>query len=181
MSDGVRRISSAEVYRNPWMTVREDRVRYADGSLGVYGVVDKPDYALVVPWQDDGFHLVAQFRYPVSARFWEFPQGSWAGAGGPGGAEDLARAELREETGLLAGSLRRLGRVQVAYGYSTQGCEVFLAEDLTPGPAAREATESDMTQRWVSAKDLDGMIRTGRMADAASLAALTLLDRHVRG
>ncbi|MDQ3601656.1 MAG: ADP-ribose pyrophosphatase, partial [Actinomycetota bacterium] len=35
-------VRSREVYANPWMTVREDEVRRADGSDGIYGVVDKP-------------------------------------------------------------------------------------------------------------------------------------------
>lgn len=45
----IRTVSSREVYRNAWMSVREDDIRRPDGSEGVYGVVDKPDYALVIP------------------------------------------------------------------------------------------------------------------------------------
>lgn len=37
------------MYRNDWMTLREDHIRRPDGSRGVYGVIDKPDYALVIP------------------------------------------------------------------------------------------------------------------------------------
>lgn len=69
----MQRLSSHEVYRNPWMTVREDRVRRADGSTGIYGVVDKPDFALVLPRFQGGFWLVEQYRYPVDRRAWEFP------------------------------------------------------------------------------------------------------------
>jgi hypothetical protein len=64
------------VYVNPWMTVREDTTRYADGSSGVYGVIDKPDYALVIPLDGTRVHLVEQFRYPLGMRRWEFPQGT---------------------------------------------------------------------------------------------------------
>lgn len=42
-------LHSQEVYRNARMTVWEDQVQRADGSTGVYGVVDKPDFALVIP------------------------------------------------------------------------------------------------------------------------------------
>ncbi|MGC9669657.1 ADP-ribose pyrophosphatase [Planosporangium sp. 12N6] len=178
----VRRLGGRTVYRNAWMSVREDDVRRTDGSTGTYGVVDKPDFALVVPVEDGGFHLVEQYRYPVGGRFWEFPQGSWAG---PAPAEEegadalrLAAAELREETGLRAGWLRRLGRIHVAYGYASQGCHVFLAGDLAAGPAEREATELDMRQRLVSRAELDALVREGRMTDAASLAALALYDLH---
>jgi hypothetical protein len=39
--DEIQRIATREVYRNDWMTVREDRVRRPDGSDGIYSVVDK--------------------------------------------------------------------------------------------------------------------------------------------
>jgi 8-oxo-dGTP pyrophosphatase MutT (NUDIX family) len=184
-------LDSRLAYRNPWMTVREDRLRRPDGSDGLYGVVDKPDFVLVVPRERDGFHLVEQYRYPVGGRFWEFPQGSWpesaktsaadgtADAGEPsGGAELLARAELREETGLVAESLTWLGRIHVAHGYSSQRCHVFLAEGLTRGEPCREVTEADMVQCWADAATLDDMVADGLFVDAASLAALALLWRR---
>ena len=40
-------ISTREVYRNAWMSVREDVVRRPDGSTGLYGVVDQPDSAII--------------------------------------------------------------------------------------------------------------------------------------
>ena len=36
----MRTTGSREVYRNPWIRVREDVVERADGSAGVYGVVE---------------------------------------------------------------------------------------------------------------------------------------------
>ena len=72
-------MASREVYRNDWMTVREDQVRRPDGSDGIYGVVDKPTYALVIARDGDRFQLVEQFRYPLGLRRWEFPQGTAPG------------------------------------------------------------------------------------------------------
>lgn len=177
------RVGSRMAYRNPWMTVREDVLRRPDGSDGIYGVVDKPDFVLVLPLELDGFYIVEQYRYPVGGRFWEFPQGSWTeqDPDRPDDAAALARAELREETGLVARSLTWLGRLHVAHGYSSQGCNVFLAEDLTKRSPAREATEADMIRRWVSGAELDEMIAAGDFVDGPSLAALTLLRRHLGG
>jgi 8-oxo-dGTP pyrophosphatase MutT (NUDIX family) len=182
MSDDppIRQISTREVYTNPWLRLREDQVRYPDGSQGVYSVVDKPDFALVLPCVDDGFWLVQQFRYTVGSRQWEFPQGGWP-HGRSGSPEELAAAELAEETGLRAGSLRHLGRLFVAYGFTSQQYHVFLGEDLMPGEPDREATEADMICAWRSRAELDGMIADGTFADAHSLAALALFDRHRAG
>ena len=170
----MRTTSSREVYRNPWIRVREDAVVRDDGSTGVYGVVEKPHFGLVLPAERDGFWLVEQFRHPLGRRSWEFPQGTWP-AGDTGTAEELARAELAEETGLRAGSLRHLGHLDLAPGLSTQEFDVWLAEDLTAGPTAREATEADMRSAFVTETELRAMVRDGRFTDGPSLAALSLL------
>ena len=165
------------MYANPWISVREDVVRRADGSTGIYGVVDKADFALVVPRGVGGVWLVQQFRYPVGRRAWEFPQGTW-GHGTSGSPEDLARAELAEETGLRAGSLTRLGHLDLAAGLSSQEFDVWLAEDLQEGSPQREVTELDMVHRFVTDAELHAMVGAGELVDAPSLAALHLLSHH---
>jgi 8-oxo-dGTP pyrophosphatase MutT (NUDIX family) len=162
------------VYRNPWIRVREDAVVRDDGSTGVYGVVEKPPFALVIPAERNGFWLVEQFRHPVGRRSWEFPQGTW-GAGHEGTAAELARAELAEETGLRAADLRHLGHLDLAPGLSTQEFDVWLATGLASGPPAREATELDMRSAFVPENDLRAMVRDGRFTDGPSLAAYSLL------
>ena len=174
----MRTVSSREVHRNPWMSVREDEVVLPDGTPGTYGVVDKPDFALVVPREPDGsLWLVEQYRYPLGRRGWEFPQGSW-GAAGSGSQVELAAAELREETGLTAGRMTHLGHLYLAYGISSQGFDVHLAHDLTPGEPDRETTEQDMQHAFVSEADFVAMIERGEVVDGCTLAAYGLLLLH---
>jgi 8-oxo-dGDP phosphatase len=90
------------------MILREDDIRRPDGSLGIYSVVDKPAFALVMPYDGQRFLLVEQFRYPVGARRWEFPQGTAPDLAHTEPSE-LAERELREETGLRATSFETLG------------------------------------------------------------------------
>jgi 8-oxo-dGTP pyrophosphatase MutT (NUDIX family) len=170
----MRTTSSREVYRNPWIRVREDDVLRDDGSTGVYGVVEKPHFGLVIPVERDGLWLVEQFRHPLGRRAWEFPQGTWT-AGDDGTAEQLGRAELAEETGLRADGFGHLGRLDLAPGLSTQEFDVWLATDLTQGPTAREATEADMRSAFVGEAELRAMVRDGRFTDGPSLAAYSLL------
>ena len=62
----IKTLGSRVVYENRWMRVREDAIRRRDGSDGIYGVVEKPDFAVIVPVEDDGrIHLVQQYRYHV--------------------------------------------------------------------------------------------------------------------
>ena len=166
----MRQVSSRLVYENPWLSLREDQVARADGSEGIYSVVDAKDFALVLPFENDGFHLVEQYRYPVGARSWEFPSGSFP-AGVTGTPEELAAAELREETGLTAVRLTRLGHLNPANAMSGQRCHVFLATDLTPGRSEREATEQDMRQEWFPRGEVERMLREGVITDGPSIAA----------
>ena len=174
-TDHVRQLSTREVYRNPWLRLREDEVRFADGSLGRYAVVDKADFVVVLAHEDDGFWLVQQYRYPVGSRQWEFPQGGWP-SGHHGTPLELAAAELREETGLRAERYEHLGRLFAGYGFCSQGYDVYLASGLTAGEPEREPSESDMVHEWRSSADLRDMIRRGEFADAHSIAALALHD-----
>lgn len=172
----ITRISSRIVYENPWLRVREDGVRFRDGHESIFGVVEKRDFAVVVPQDDTGFWLVQQYRYAVGGRYWEFPQGS-AAAGATVTGEDLARAELAEETGLRAGRVQHLGRLFAGYGLSDHSFDVWLATDLTPGEPDREHSEQDMVARHVSFAEWDAMIDDGRVRDGHSLAAWALLAR----
>ncbi|WP_222426762.1 NUDIX domain-containing protein [Amycolatopsis rhizosphaerae] len=175
----MRQLSSRQVYRNAWMTVREDDIRRPDGSHGIYGVVDKPDYALVIPADGDRLHLVEQYRYPLGLRRWEFPQGTAPGPESPDPAE-LAARELREETGLIAGRLTDLGQLDVAPGLSSQRGRVFLATELVPGPHEREHEEQDMRTGWFTRAEFEKLLTRGEITDAQSIAAYLLLLFHER-
>ena len=169
----IQRLASREVYRNNWLTLREDDIRRPDGSTGIYSVIDKPPYALVIPRDGERFHLVEQFRYPLGMRRWEFPQGTAPGQEDPEPLE-LARRELREETGLRAASMQFLGMLDVAPGMSSQRGRVFLATDITEGEHDRELEEQDMHSQWFSRAQLEQMIRDGAVSDAQSIAAWAL-------
>jgi len=170
----IKTLSSRVVYENPWLSLREDQIERADGSRGVYSVVDKPDFAVVIPLENDGFHLVQQYRYPVQCWSWEFPSGSFP-HGVTGTPEQLAVAELVEETGFTAGTLEKLGHLHCANGISSEGVHVFLATDLTPGEPNREQSEQDMRQQWFPRAEVESMLRDGVITDSPSLAAYLLL------
>jgi len=170
----VETLGSTQVYANPWMAVREDTVRRADGSTGIYGVVDSPDIALVMAVDGDRLHLVEQYRYPVAGRRWEFPSGS-ADQTLDADAAALAARELREETGLAAGRLTPLGTLDVAPGMFSQRCRVFVATDLSYGEPQRELAEQDMRSSWFTRADVERMIVDGTVTDAKSAAAYALL------
>lgn len=168
-------MTSREVYRNAWMRVREDDVVHPDGSAGIYGVVDKPDFSLVIPYDGERLIVVEEFRHPVDRRVRNFPQGTWDD-GSVTAPETVAAAELGEETGLSAGRWEHLGRLLVAPGMSSQGAQVFLATELT---GELSPQEPGLLAERLTPGELEAEIADGRFADAASVSAYLLLRlRH---
>lgn len=71
-------IASKIVYANHWMRVREDEIERANGSPGVYGVVEKLDYSLIVPRDDRGVFLIdgnSQYRPLTGWRYCKISSG----------------------------------------------------------------------------------------------------------
>jgi ADP-ribose pyrophosphatase len=169
----IKTISSREVYRNPWTSVREDVIERANGQRGIYGVIDKDPASIIIPLdvtvEGEFVYLIEQFRYTVGGRYWEFPQGGWETAEVV--PEELARGELKEETGLTAERMTELTTLQIAYGVMNQKHHVFLAEGLTMGEAAPDAEETDLVVRRVSVAEFESMILDGTIVDNCSVAA----------
>jgi len=167
----IRTLSSREVYRNHWLRVREDGIERSNGDRGIYGVVDKHDCAIILPIDGDHIWLVEQYRYPIGERALELPQGGWETDGVH--PEELARGELREETGLTAARMTELPWMWIAYGFARQRQHVFVAEQLTPGPTERDAEESDMKVVRLPIDEFVAKLRTGEIRDVCTLAAWT--------
>ena len=171
----IETLSTRIAYENRWMRVREDEIRYRDGTTGIYGVVEKSNFVVVVPLDsDNNLHLVEQYRYPIGIRSWEFPQGAWEGKP-DADPLDLARGELREETGLTAGEILHIGCLYQACGYATQSCNIYLARNLRRTEAKLEATEQDLITHVFPLAEVLAMVENGIIKDAGTVAALGLL------
>jgi 8-oxo-dGTP pyrophosphatase MutT (NUDIX family) len=173
VADAITRLSSRLVYENRWLRLREDQVRRQDGSTGIYSVLERAEFAVVCPVQDGVVHLVEQFRYPVGQRCWEFPMGTWEWRADVS-PEDLAAAELQEETGLRAGTLIEVGQVFQAAGYSNQAGRAFFATDLVQGEPTLEQEEQDLVQGKFPVAEFERMIRGGIVRDVVTISAFAM-------
>ena len=169
----IKTISSREVYRNPWTSVREDVIERADGVRGIYGVVDKDPACLIIPLETthegDFLTLVEQYRFTVGGRYMELPQGGWETADAD--PVEMARGELAEETGLRAERMTLLATLQIGYGVLNQKQHIFLAEGLTQGERELDAEESDLEVHRVSVAQFEAMLLDGTIVDNCSAAA----------
>ena len=169
----IKTISTREVYRNPWASVREDAIERSDGVRGIYGVMDKDPASIVIALErtEEGefITLVRQFRYTVQGTYFELPQGGWEMA--EVDIEEMARGELKEETGLVAERMTELGWMWIAYGAMRQEHHVFLAEGLRSGEVERDPEEHDMTVHRVRVEEFERMLLDGRVRDNCTVAA----------
>jgi 8-oxo-dGTP pyrophosphatase MutT (NUDIX family) len=148
-------------------------IERANGERGIYGVVDKDPACIIIALErtpeGEFIYLVEQYRYTVGARFKELPQGGWELA--DVSAEEMARGELREETGLAAERMTLLATLQIGYGVMNQKHYVFLAEGLTQGEHDRDVEESDLEVHRVGVAEFETMLLDGTIVDNCSVAA----------
>jgi 8-oxo-dGTP pyrophosphatase MutT (NUDIX family) len=168
----IRQLSSRVVYRNPWMTVREDEIERDGGARGIYGVVEKPDSAIILAIEGDDVYLVEQFRYAIGEGSLEFPQGSLERNDVT--PEQIAREELLGETGLVAGKLELLGPIHIACGYAKQKTYAFAATKLQQVERKPDAEEHDLKVRRVGISEFETLLRDNEIKDAQTLAAWAL-------
>ena len=170
----IKTLASSIIYTDNWMRLRKDDIEFGSGHRGTYAVIERRTFALIIPAEDGGFHLVEEYRYPLGRRGWSFPQGAFP-PDENGTPEELARMELAQETGLRAARLVHLGSLSASHGSSNQMGEYFLATDLTPGPTDLEPEEHGLRNEWRSRAEFESMIADGEIIDDSTLAAYALL------
>ncbi len=172
------RISGELVYSGVLLKIQRDLAVASDGHECVREYTLHPGAAAIVPLLgDDRLLMERQWRYPLNRSFLEFPAGK-LDAGEP--PLKTARRELLEETGYHARRWATLGQMHPVISYSTEVIHLFLATDLTPGPAAREAGEC-LELVEVGMDELFDLILAGTITDAKTLSAAFWLSQVQAG
>jgi ADP-ribose diphosphatase len=91
---------------------------------------------------------------------------------------EAANRELMEEVGFRATELSRLYTLSVAPGFLCYSTEVVIAMDLTAARVGGDEPEAMQIVPW-RLRDLDGLLSSGELTDARSVAALFLAKGFV--
>jgi ADP-ribose pyrophosphatase len=164
-------LSSEFVFRGRAFDVRVDQIRLPDGRAVRLDVVDHLPAVTLVPIDAEGrIWFIRQYRHPALTEMIELPAGVLNAGEDPAVGADR---ELREETGMAAARLEKLGEYYLAPGYSTEKMHAYLARDLSPAPLAQDEDEFIEVVKLPVGEALQ-LARAGTIQDAKSLAALFL-------
>jgi ADP-ribose pyrophosphatase len=156
--------------------IRRDTLKTPDGRETNYEIIEHGGSVIIVPVDDEGNLLfVRQYRHAAGLDLLELPAGT---RDDDEPYEDCAAREIREETGMEAGTLQRVGDFYLAPGYSSEFMAVFVATDLKPNPLPGDDDEFLQVEK-VPAKDADAMFARGDVPDAKSLAAWLLAKPYL--
>jgi 8-oxo-dGTP pyrophosphatase MutT (NUDIX family) len=169
MENPWRTLSSRVIYRNSWLSLREDKVIRPDGAEGIYSVVEmRPSCGIVAINEDGQIALVGQWRYVHNKYSLEIPTGGSEQGETP---LDGAKRELLEETGLTAGDWSALGTIDNSNGATTDVAHLFVARNLKTGPSSPQADER-LEVRWMPFVDAVLSVMKGEITESVSVAAI---------
>jgi ADP-ribose pyrophosphatase len=120
--------STRQIYRNQWISLREDLVELPDGRTTIYGVVTCSECVGILPFLDPNTVLmIKQYRYVAKRVTWEMPTG---GMHAGESRQDASQRELAEEIGYRAGKLTWLSTMHTSKSVVDETAHLFLGEDL---------------------------------------------------
>jgi ADP-ribose pyrophosphatase len=169
-------LKSEVIFEGKSFGVRRDELIEPTGVRTVREVVTHPGSVVVLPVRPDGkIVLVRQYRHATGQYLWELVAGRMEKRENP---RKGAARELVEETGYRAKKLTVFLELFPTPGFLEERMYLLLAEGLTAGEAEPEEDEK-LIVRACSKKQLEEMIRSGKMRDAKSIAGLLFYFRFL--
>ncbi len=169
-------VKSEPLFQGRAFKIRRDHMKTPDGRETKFDIVEHGGSVILIPVDHDGNLLfVRQYRHAAGRDLLELPAGT---RDGDEPYEECAAREIREETGMEAGTLKKVGEFFLAPGYSTEFMQVFLATDLKHNPLEADDDEFLSVEKIPVNKAIE-MAERGEMPDAKSLAALFLARPHL--
>ncbi len=176
-------VDSEVVHRGRYLTFRVDTVELPDGRRSTRDIAGHPGAVAIVALDDqDRVALVRQWRVAAEGALLEIPAGG-LDVNPDGSKEDpdvAAPRELEEETGLRAGTWRKLARFYTAPGFTEEVMHLYLATDLAPAhPDGRLGPDDDerLILEWLPWRDAVAAAGSGEICDAKSIIGLFWLER----
>jgi ADP-ribose pyrophosphatase len=171
-------LSEEKVFQAHAFDVVKLHYELPDGRTRSYDLVDHLDAVTIVPINQEGEVLfVKQYRVGAQDYLLELPAGLLDEGEDP---VETAMRELREETGMAAKELVKIGGFYMTPGYSNEFMTVFLATDLYPAPLEMDDDEF-LNLIKIPLKEAYEKARNGEIQDGKSITSLFLAMASVVG
>ncbi len=169
-------LKSEPVFQGRAFKIRRDYLKTPDDRETKYEIVEHNGSVIILPIDEAGNLLfVRQYRHAAGKDLLELPAGT---RDGDESYDSCAAREIREETGMAAHKLERIGEFYLAPGYSTEFMAVYLGTGLTHDPLQADADEFLQLEK-IPIRNAIEMAERGEVPDAKSLAALFLARRYL--
>lgn len=170
------RLNTEVIYQGHVFSVMRILVNLPDGSQKHYDLVGHNASVTLVPVNERGeIYFVRQYRIGARDYLLELPAGVLETGEDPAAG---ASREIREETGMAAGQLLKIGDFYMAPGYSDEFLTIFLATGLYPSPLSADPDEF-LELELIQANKALAMAEAGQIQDGKTLAALLLAKPHL--
>ena len=169
-----------QLFKNDFVTLFEDDVVQPDGNPGKYAYFEQiPGVNIIALDSNNSIYFLRQHRYVVKKELMQLPVGGILEGEDPA---EVAKNELKEETGITAKTWKKLGKFYVAPSLETTWLEVYLATDLDisdVGHIHQEGNESILEVTKFSLEEVKKMMKDGEIEDGLTLAALGLFFNQI--
>lgn len=140
---------------------------FPNGQTGEFIFRQARPFSIIIPQVDENtLVMVKQYRLGSQKVSLEFPMGSVSGLS----PKQIAKRELKEETGFSCKTLKKIGEFYLSPAWSNQKAYVFLAKNLRQGKPQPELYEFIEVVK-VKIKEINDFILKGEIFDAPTIVA----------
>jgi len=166
-------VTSKSIYSDSYLKIIHDRLTYSSNEWNqiFFDKVYK-NSVVVIPVESNGVYLIRQYRHPIRKFLWQFPAGTFEKNVS---SLKLAHKELREETGMVAREMKKIGTLYSEPGLSTDKTDVYVAQQVKKLYKRNlDLSEIGMNMSFFKFGEIDIMIKEGKITCGITLSAYLL-------
>jgi ADP-ribose pyrophosphatase len=163
-------LDTSVVFRGKKLKIVEVTLSWGRLEAAVETILHPGAVAILAATADGKVILERQYRHSVKRFLYEVPAGTLEPGEDPG---DCASRELLEETGYRATSLKKLGALYTAPGYSSEVLHLFSAKAVKAGGQRLEDDEA-ISVSLHEPREALRLVTRGGISDAKSLVLLQM-------
>lgn len=165
-------IESEYLHREPWLTVRKEKLRMPNGNIVPdYYVLEYPNWVNIIAiTQDNLFVLVSQYRHGIEKSCFEICAGVCDNT--DHSALEAAKRELLEETGYGNGTWEEFMKIAPNASAANNYSYCFVARNVQKVSFPSPEQSEDINVHLFTYEEMKHLITSGQIVQATMLAPL---------